>query len=75
VSESSRAQIERALVPRLREAPDGRPRREQLAPALRQTLTELRLVVPADELRTLERWFDDRLFSLGDLAPLLATSA
>ena len=71
MSESSRTQIERGLVARLREAQDGRPRREQLAPALRQTLTDLRLVVPAGELRTLERWFDDRLFGLGELAPLL----
>ena len=71
MSEPSRAQIERGLVARLREAPDGRPRREQLASSLRQTLTDLRLVVPARELRTLERWFDDRLFGLGDLAPLL----
>src|SRR5437660_825946 len=63
--------MERGLVTRFSEAPDGRPRREQLASSLRQTLTDLRLVVPARELRTLERWFDDRLFGLGDLAPLL----
>ena len=60
-----------AVLAKLREAPDGRPRRDQLAGALRETLTDLRLVVPAGELRTLERWFDDRLFGLGELAPLL----
>src|SRR5438477_11935948 len=67
----ARARIERGIVARLREAPDGRPKREQLGPALRETLTELRLVVPAGELRQLERWFEDRLFGLGELAPLL----
>src|SRR6059058_2036268 len=38
---------------RLREAPDGRPRREQLGAVLRETLV------------------DERLFGLGELAPLL----
>src|SRR5438046_1394666 len=56
---------------RLREAPDGRPRREQLGAVLRETLVDERLVVPAGELRLLERWLEDRLFGLGELAPLL----
>jgi pilus assembly protein CpaF len=68
---AARARIERGIVGRLREAPDGRPRREQLPAALRETLIEERLVVPAGELRLLERWLDDRLFGLGELAPLL----
>ncbi|HEV8535821.1 MAG TPA: CpaF family protein [Candidatus Limnocylindria bacterium] len=68
---ASRSRIERGVVARLREAPDGRPRREQLPGALRETLVEERLVVPGGELRSLERWLDDRLFGLGDLAPLL----
>jgi pilus assembly protein CpaF len=68
---AARARIERGIVGRLREAPDGRPRREQLPAALRETLVEERLVVPAGELRLLERWLDDRLFGLGELAPLL----
>src|SRR3954470_15339856 len=68
---AARARIERGVVARLREAPDGRPRREQLAAALRETLVDERLVVPAGELRVLERWLEDRLFGLGDLAPLL----
>ncbi|HEX9436821.1 MAG TPA: CpaF family protein [Candidatus Limnocylindria bacterium] len=66
-----RARLERALVARLREAPDGRPRRDQLGPLLRESLAAERAVVPSTELRSLERWFDDRLFGLGDLAPLL----
>ena len=68
---AARARIERGVVMRLREAPDGRPRREQLAAALRETLVEQRLVIPAGELRVLERWLDDRLFGLGELASLL----
>src|SRR5438093_3883913 len=56
---------------RLREAPDGRPRREHLAAALRETLVDERQVIPAGELRLLERWLEDRLFGLGELAPLL----
>src|SRR5437773_5120529 len=68
---AARARIERGIVSRLREAPDGRPRREQLSSALRETLVEQRLVIPAGELRLLERWLEDRLFGLGELAPLL----
>ena len=66
-----RARLERAIVARLREAEDGRPRREQLPPALRHALMEERVVIPSGELRDLERWFEDRLFGLGPLAPLL----
>ncbi|MGH2450738.1 MAG: CpaF family protein [Candidatus Limnocylindria bacterium] len=67
----TRARLERGVVERLREAPDGRPRREQLPAALRETLAAERLVVPSIELRGLERWLDDRLFGLGEIAPLL----
>jgi len=66
-----RERVERGVIERLREAPDGRPTREQLGPALRATLDAERLAVPAAELRVLERWLDDRLFGLGDLAPFL----
>ena len=62
---AARARIERGVVARLREAPDGRPRREQLPAALRETLVDQRLVIPAGELRLLERWLEDRLFGLG----------
>src|SRR5207245_7433976 len=68
---AARARIEPGVVARLREAPEGRPRREQLPAALRETLVEQRLVIPAGELRLLERWLEDRLFGLGELAPLL----
>jgi pilus assembly protein CpaF len=66
-----RARLERALVDRLRDAPDGRPRKDQLGPLLRASLAAERVVVPSAELRALERWFEDRLFGLGELAPLL----
>ena len=66
-----RARLERALVLRLREDPDGKPRREQLGTLLRDSLAAERVVVPSTELRALERWFEDRLFGLGELAPLL----
>lgn len=65
------SKLEGAVLERLREVPDGRPTREHLQPALRAALAEQRVVVPADELRVLERWLEDRLFGLGDLAPLL----
>src|SRR5438094_120574 len=71
VTVAARARIERGVVMRLREAPDGRPRREHLAAALRETLVDERLVIPAGEHRLLERWLEDRLFGLGELAPLL----
>ena len=66
-----RDRVERGVVERLREAPDGRPTREQLGPALRATLDAERLAIPTAELRVLERWLDDRLFGLGELAPFL----
>ena len=68
---TARARVERAVVDRLRSAPDGRPARDALAPALRAALASERIVLPAAEVRVLERWLDDRLFGLGDLAPLL----
>jgi pilus assembly protein CpaF len=70
-SEGVRARLERAIVARLREAEDGRPRRDQLPAALREALSSERVVVPSGELRELERWFEDRLFGLAALAPLL----
>ncbi len=54
-SEGVRARLERAIVARLREAEDGRPRRDQLAPALRDAMASERVVVPSGELRDLER--------------------
>ena len=70
-SAADRSRLERAVVARLREAEDGRPRRDQLRPALREALTAERLAIPSAELNELERAFDDRLFGLGPLAPLL----
>jgi pilus assembly protein CpaF len=66
-----RTRLERAILTRLREAPDGRPTREQLPGALREALASERVVVPSGELRELERLFEDRFFGLGPLAPLL----
>jgi len=66
-----RQRLERALVLRLRDAPAGRPRREDLSALLREALVAERAVVPSAELHALERWFDDRFFGLGELAPLL----
>ena len=71
MTESPRARVERAVVARLREAADGRPRREQLAAVLREVLAEERIALAADARRELERFLDDRLFGLGPLAPLL----
>ena len=70
-TEAVRARLERRVIATLRDAPDGRPRRDQLAPALRGALAAERVAVPSGELRELERHFDDRLFGLGPLAPLL----
>ncbi|HUQ40906.1 MAG TPA: CpaF family protein [Candidatus Limnocylindrales bacterium] len=70
-SEAVRQKLERLIVAKLRDAPDGRPRAESLAPALRDTLAAERLAVPSGELRELQRFFEDRLFGLGPLAPLL----
>ncbi len=66
-----RARLERRVVDRLRDAPDGRPQRDQLGPLLRDALAAERAVVPSTELRALERWLEDRLFGLAELAPLL----
>jgi pilus assembly protein CpaF len=66
-----RDRVERAVVERLRDIPDGRPTRAHLAPAVRAALDAERHAVPAAELRVMEGWLDDRLFGLGALAPLL----
>ena len=66
-----RGRVERAVLERLRDAPEGRPTRDLLASALRSALEAERIVLPGAELRVLERWLDDRLFGLGELAPLL----
>ncbi len=66
-----RERLERALLIRLREAADGRPRGEQLGALLRETAATERVALSSGELRTLERYFDDRFFGLGELAPLL----
>ena len=66
-----RDRIERPLLARLREATDGRPRPDQLGPLLRATAAAERIVLSSGELRALERYFDDRFFGLGELAPLL----
>jgi pilus assembly protein CpaF len=70
-SDGTKTRLERAIVARLREVEDGRPRRDQLPGALRDALAAERVVVPSGELRELERYFDDRLFGLAALAPLL----
>ena len=66
-----RERIERGLLARLREAADGRPRADQLGPLLRATAAAERVVLSSAELRSLERYFEDRFFGLGELAPLL----
>jgi len=71
ISEAVRGRLERSIVARLRDAPDGRPSRDQLGSALREAMTAERVALPAGELRELERFFEDRLFGLGPLAPLL----
>jgi len=63
--------LERALLVRLREAPDGRPRPDQLGALLRETAAAERIALSSAELRTLERHFEDRFFGLGAIAPLL----
>ena len=68
---STRERIERALLVRLRDAEDGRPRSELLAQLLRETAAAERIALSSAELRALERYFDDRFFGLGALAPLL----
>jgi pilus assembly protein CpaF len=66
-----RTRLESALVARLRDSVDGRPQRDRIPALLKEALEAERAVAPAAELRALERWLDDRLFGLGELAPLL----
>jgi len=66
-----RERLERALLIRLRDAADGRPRADQLGVLLRETAAAERLALSSGELRALERYFDDRFFGLGEIAPLL----
>jgi pilus assembly protein CpaF len=68
---AARDRIERALLARLREAEDGRPKPESLAPLLRETAAAERIALSSAEARALERHFEDRFFGLGALAPLL----
>ncbi|HEX9269471.1 MAG TPA: CpaF family protein [Candidatus Limnocylindria bacterium] len=68
---ATRERIEVALLARLREAEDGRPRAEQLGALIRETAASERIALSSAELRALERHFDDRFFGLGALAPLL----
>jgi pilus assembly protein CpaF len=71
ITPADRARVERAVVARLRDAEDGRPRRDQLRLALRASLAAERLALPALEMADLERYLEDALFGLGRLAPLL----
>ena len=66
-----RERLERALLARLREAPDGRPSAERLGTLLRETAAAERVALSSPELRALERYFDDHFFGLGEIAPLL----
>jgi pilus assembly protein CpaF len=66
-----RERLERALLLRLRDASDGQPRADQLGMLLREIAASERIVLSAAELRALERYFDDRFFGLGAIAPLL----
>jgi pilus assembly protein CpaF len=68
---AQRERIERALLVRLRDAPDGRPRADQLGRLLRETAAAERIALSSAELRELERFFEDRFFGLGAIAPLL----
>ncbi len=70
-AETLRSRIEQAVAARLRDAPDGRPRREQLAGALRDALAADRVALASGERKELERVLEDRFFGLGPLAPLL----
>ena len=69
--ESARARVERGVVARLREAADGRPRRDQLPAIVREVLSRERVALTAEARRELERYLDDRLFGLGPLSALL----
>jgi pilus assembly protein CpaF len=66
-----RERLERALLLRLRDAADGQPRADQLGALLRDIAASERIVLSSAELRALERYFDDRFFGLGAIAPLL----
>jgi pilus assembly protein CpaF len=66
-----RDRLEQALLLRLRETADGRPRAEQLPTLLRETAATERIALSSGEQRALERYFDDRFFGLGAIAPLL----
>ncbi|MEA2661392.1 MAG: pilus assembly protein CpaF [Chloroflexota bacterium] len=68
---AARDRIERALLARLRDAPDGRPRAEHLGRLLRESAAAERVALSSAELRELERFFEDRFFGLGAIAPLL----
>ena len=68
---TTRDRLEQALLHRLREAADGRPRAEQLATLLREAAAAERIALSSAEQRALERYFDDRFFGLGAIAPLL----
>ena len=66
-----RDRLEQGLLQRLREAADGRPRADQLAVLLRETAAAERIALSSAEQKALERYFDDRFFGLGAIAPLL----
>ena len=66
-----RDRLEQALLLRLRETTDGRPRAEHLATLLRETAAAERIALSTAEQRALERYFEDRFFGLGAIAPLL----
>ena len=66
-----RERLKHALLLRLRETTDGRPRPEQLAAVLRETAAAERIALSSAEQRALERYFEDRFFGLGAIAPLL----
>jgi len=66
-----RDRLEEALMLRLRDAPDGRPRSEQLGDLLKEVAAANRIALSNAEQRALERYFEDRFFGLGALAPLL----
>ena len=66
-----RDRLEQALLLRLRETEDGRPRVEHLAALLREVAAAERVALSTAEQRALERFFEDRFFGLGAIAPLL----
>ena len=66
-----RDRLEEALVLRLREAPLGRPGPEHLGDQIRDAAAALRIALSVAEQRSLERYFEDRFFGLGVIAPLL----